>query len=220
VRALDALIALGKGIPIDLGQGGLPFVTQGKLIARTLVPPAQRGDRALDVGAGDGAQSRWLAERGYEVTSIDVEPEGAQAERVDADEPLPYPDGRFALVWCSEVIEHLRDPGFSLAEMRRVLAPGGTLLLTTPNSHAWFFRLLGALGLPPSRLQHPGHRYFWHLRDLRALCPEARILGYFPYLFVKRTIGGGLGLLTPTFVLAERRPLEPSRAGARARASR
>ncbi len=51
-------------------------------------------------------------------------------------EYLPYADNSFDLITCSEVIEHVRNPGRALAEMRRVLKPTGTLLLSTPSMQA------------------------------------------------------------------------------------
>jgi SAM-dependent methyltransferase len=51
------------------------------------------------------------------------------------DEAIPLPDESLDLVLCCEVIEHMDvDPMFLMAELNRVLKPGGTLLLTTPNS--------------------------------------------------------------------------------------
>jgi SAM-dependent methyltransferase len=202
------LIDLAKRVPLDLGQGNLRFVTEGKLIAQALVPAAT-ADRstALDVGCREGAQTRWLEQRGYTVTSIDVEKVYPRAEIVDADKELPYPDASFDTVWCSEVIEHLDDPAFSLSELRRVLKPGGTLVLTTPNSYAWFYRLASATGLPPAKLQHAGHKQFFDEADIQRLFPRARIYGYFPYALVKRRIRRGLGWLTPTFVVVETKPV-------------
>jgi ubiquinone/menaquinone biosynthesis C-methylase UbiE len=51
-------------------------------------------------------------------------------------EYLPYADNSFDLITCSEVIEHVRNPGRALEEMRRVLKPSGTLLLSTPSMKA------------------------------------------------------------------------------------
>jgi len=51
-------------------------------------------------------------------------------------EYLPFADNSFDLITCSEVIEHVRNPGRALAEMRRVLKPTGTLLLSTPSMQA------------------------------------------------------------------------------------
>lgn len=204
--AMQPLIDLAKRVPLDLGQGNLRFTTKGKLIARDLVPHADGRARALDVGCREGAQTRWLEQRGYRVTSIDVEKLFDSAEVVDANEPLPYPDAHFDVVWCSEVIEHLADPNYSLGEMRRVLAPGGKLVVTTPNSYAWFYRMAKAVGLAPAKLQHPGHLFFFHLDDIRQLFPNGEIYGYFPYVGFKATIQRGLNLLTPTFVIAEQKP--------------
>ncbi len=56
--------------------------------------------------------------------------------RVNLEEtPLPIPDETFDVVLCCEVIEHMDvDPMFMLSEVNRVLKPGGTLLVTTPNA--------------------------------------------------------------------------------------
>lgn len=51
---------------------------------------------------------------------------------VPIDGPLPFDDCSFELVWASEVIEHIPDTAHWLSEVRRVMAPGGRLLLTTP----------------------------------------------------------------------------------------
>ena len=58
-----------------------------------------------------------------------------QVERFDLEQdPYPYGDGSFDLVLCAEVFEHLGlDPCHLLAEVNRILRPGGVLLLTTPN---------------------------------------------------------------------------------------
>lgn len=202
---MDWLDLAKRLVPLDLGQGGRRSVTKGKLIARDLVPPpAAPGRRALDVGCREGEQSRWLEACGYAVTSIDLEKRCDRAEIVDADAPLPWADATFDLVWCSEVIEHLRDPAASIGEMRRVLAPGGAIVVTTPNSGAWFFRAAAAAGLRPSRLQNPAHRHFFTLADVRTLFPSAKLYGFFPYAIVKARIERGVGLLTPTFVVVER----------------
>ena len=205
---MKRLIELAKKMPLDVGQRTDRWVTQGKVIARDLVPTAAPGQTALDIGCREGNQTKWLEQKGYTVTSVDVEKVYDKAEIVDADQPLPYADGRFDLIWCSEVIEHLRDPRFSVGEFRRVLKPGGTMVLTTPNSHVWFHRALKVVGLPPAKLQHAGHRHFFSLDEMRSLFPSAELYGYFPYALVKRTVSSelSLSLLTPTFVIRERKP--------------
>jgi SAM-dependent methyltransferase len=62
---------------------------------------------------------------------------------------LPVADGAADVVIMSELIEHLVDPDTAVAEARRVLRPGGSLLLSTPNLAAWYNRGLLALGIQP-----------------------------------------------------------------------
>lgn len=199
------LINLLKKIPIDLGQGSVADRTEGKQIAMRLVPPGQ-GKTALDVGCREGVQTRWLQEQGYTVTSIDVDKRFDGAQVVDANVPLPFPDESFDLVWSSEVIEHLEDPEFSMAELRRVTRPGGELILTTPNSYALLFRFIALFGLTPKRIQRKDHLHFFDEGDIRRLAPDAEVYGYFPYMWIKRTIRGAVGHLSPTFVMRIRKP--------------
>ena len=60
-----------KKLPIDFGQGNLRFTTKGKLIALSFVKNGY-SKTALDVGCREGLQSKWLEEKGYQVTSIDI----------------------------------------------------------------------------------------------------------------------------------------------------
>ncbi len=204
---MGLVIDLLKKIPIDLGQGAVAERTFGKQIALKLVPPGE-GGRALDLGCREGHQTRWLQKRGYEVTSVDVEALFDGAQVVDANEPLPFPDRYFDLVWSSEVIEHLKDPRRSLTELRRVTKPGGRLILTTPNSYMWLFSLLAKAGLGPEKLQRPDHLHFFDLDAIRSIAPDADLYGYFPYLGPKRTIYDErlVGWLSPTFVISLREP--------------
>jgi SAM-dependent methyltransferase len=60
-------------------------------------------------------------------------------------EPFPYPDAHFDVVLCAEVIEHLTFcPSWMLYEIHRILRPGGTLVLTTPNAMRLFYRYANA----------------------------------------------------------------------------
>jgi 2-polyprenyl-3-methyl-5-hydroxy-6-metoxy-1,4-benzoquinol methylase len=108
----------------------------------------------LEVGCGDGSFTRSLAEHSSRVTAVDIS--ASQIERNirahpeinfiqhDVAQPFPFGNETFDVIWCSEVLEHLFDPGFAMREMQRVLAHGGRLLLTVPY-HGMFKDVLIAL---------------------------------------------------------------------------
>jgi SAM-dependent methyltransferase len=202
--SLGKLVNIIKAIPFDLGQGNLRTTTKGKLIAMDHVPPG-KGMSALDIGCREGYQSRWLESRGYTVTSVDVEKSYEKTEIVDANAPLPYPNETFDLIWCSEVIEHLKDPEAFLKEVERITAPGGRLVLTTPNSAFWLYPLIKLFGLKPKDVQHPGHLHFFNLSDMKRLFPSTTIEGFFPYIFFRFRIRYFVGVLSPTFVVCRER---------------
>ncbi len=137
------------------------------------------GDRALDVGCGIGEFTAALAGAGAVPIGVDVAEAALKRARarhperdfrlVPLDGPLPFEDGSFELVWASEVIEHVTDTARWLSELRRVLAPGGRLLVTTP-SHG---RLRVALG-GVERFSEPlgDHLHLYTRRSLRTLLDE------------------------------------------------
>lgn len=99
--------------------------------------------RVLEVGCGLGHLLGFLSKR-YEVFGVDINawalmearrnvPEGHFAV-LSAEQLRPFLDGSFHVVIVKHVVEHLSDPNRAIAEMARVLAPGGMLLLATPNT--------------------------------------------------------------------------------------
>jgi SAM-dependent methyltransferase len=96
------------------------------------------GDRVLDFGCGagrflkelDGAVGVEIAEEAAQRARANVP--GADVRLLAPDGSLPLGHGEIDLVWCSEVLEHIPDVGHALLEVRRVLKPGGRLLLTVP----------------------------------------------------------------------------------------
>lgn len=117
--------------------------------------PAREGLRVLELGGEPWLFTQLLLERGIEVTAGGLRPhEDATKELVtlawsgrrarvsqrlfDAErERWPFPDAGFEAVLCMEVLEHLTfSPAHLLFEANRVLAPGGLLVLTTPNALA------------------------------------------------------------------------------------
>ncbi|HEX9992024.1 MAG TPA: class I SAM-dependent methyltransferase [Acidimicrobiales bacterium] len=113
----------------------------------------------LDAGCRDGAHARTLAERlGRLVLGVDLvrgNLSGVRTAAVADVAALPFPAGAFALVWCRDTLELVPDPAATVAEMARVLRPGGAVLLYTawatealePAERA---RLFSALALSPA----------------------------------------------------------------------
>ncbi|WP_217552062.1 methyltransferase domain-containing protein [Streptomyces sp. GbtcB6] len=101
------------------------------------------GERLLDVGSGTGSQTRVLATAaGPDGVAIGVEVNPSLlevAEERSADsrarflqgeaEALPVPDGSMDVVWCERVLQHVHEPDRAIAEMARVLRPGGRVAL-------------------------------------------------------------------------------------------
>jgi SAM-dependent methyltransferase len=119
------------------GSSDGDVVVRSRGVLRGLFAEMKPG-RVLDVPAGDGEQSRALERLGFEVISIDLFPRRAAPAAgklicADASTVLPFRSGTFDYLLCREGIEHLEDQMGFVRECARVLAPGGVLVLTTPN---------------------------------------------------------------------------------------
>lgn len=133
-----------------------------------------RGLRVLDLGCGSGYGAASLVDIAESVVAVDVSAEAVNfaAERyradnlsfqlVDGSGPLPFPDAAFDVVLSFQVIEHVYDEAAYLREARRVLSPGGIMIIVTPDR---------ALRLLP--FQKPWNR--WHLREY-SMAALARIV--------------------------------------------
>jgi SAM-dependent methyltransferase len=94
--------------------------------------------RVLDIGAGQGALSARLKDAGARVSACDVVPEqfdvpGVDFRPVQSDGRLPFDDASIDAAVAIEVLEHIDGHDRFFAEVARVLAPGGTVMFTTPN---------------------------------------------------------------------------------------
>jgi 2-polyprenyl-3-methyl-5-hydroxy-6-metoxy-1,4-benzoquinol methylase len=118
------------------------------MLARISECARTRPGSALEIGFGAGVYLRALAQHYDEVVGTDVNQsqlEHAQARTADlanlhvliddiTDSHLPAHS--FDLVLCSEVLEHIRDTGRAIEGMRKVVAPGGWLIVSTPQRHS------------------------------------------------------------------------------------
>lgn len=125
----------------------------------------REGDRVLDFGCGAG---RFLATLpngvGIEIAQQAVDRArhnvpGADVRLLEPDGTLPLGHGEIDLVWCSEVLEHIADVGHALLEMRRVLKPGGRVLITVP-----YHGRLQAAGIALTRFERHFDPLGQHLR--------------------------------------------------------
>jgi len=101
--------------------------------------------RILDAGCGSGRNMVELVRYGS-VCGVEVSPESASVARArgvgevveGSIDAMPFADERFDLAVCLDVIEHLEDDHAALVELRRVVAPGGALLVTVP-AYPWLW---------------------------------------------------------------------------------
>jgi len=135
-----------------------------------LVSEYCRGGRVVDFGASPFIISCALKHMGFEVVSVDFDPEEyrriaeacrVRAVRADLErDRVPVEDGWADCTIFSEVLEHLNPyyVGHAMSEINRVLRLGGVLILTTPNIASLFRRLKLLLGVQPQYRLHV-HEY-------------------------------------------------------------
>jgi SAM-dependent methyltransferase len=186
--------------PLALGKETAQY--QAQLLA-DIASGSLRGLRAIDVGCGDGATTAMATAacraRGAEMRIVGFDwssaalakahQRGIAVARASVESPgLPLPPASVDVVIMSELIEHVVDTDALLEEARRVLVPGGRLVLSTPNLAAWFNRVLLMVGIQPLFSEvslkgiygRPGHEVAGHLRIFtrRALAELLSANGY------------------------------------------
>jgi SAM-dependent methyltransferase len=139
--------------------------------------PKSSGGRVLDVGCGVGQVVQRLEQGGYEAHGVEVSEPNLQRAlaicrrcQLYDGRHLPFPDGFFASVGALNVLEHVEAPEDFIAELVRVVAPGGRVVISSPN----FFR---AVGFRDYHLRMRGLRNKWsnwrRLREKQRLIQES-----------------------------------------------
>jgi 2-polyprenyl-6-hydroxyphenyl methylase/3-demethylubiquinone-9 3-methyltransferase len=179
-----------------------------------LVPPAVRkGALLIDAGCGGGLLAPHLAGKGYRHVGVDLRVSGLATAAVHGVEPvcgdvtaLPFTTGAADVVAAGEILEHVTDLAATVAEVCRVLRPGGLVVLDTVNATAVsrFITVTAGewLGVAPAGLHDPAlfvapkrltaeferHGVRLHLRGVR---PTAT--GLLRWLLLKQTGGRIVG---------------------------
>ena len=142
-----------------------------------------RGKRVLDAGCGAGYGSSELAQAANSVVGVDRAPEAVDFARANYGRPnlrfeqasceaLPHPGGSFDLVVAFEVIEHLENWREFLLEARRVLAPPGQLIVSTPNK-LYYTESRGPTGANPFHVHEFDFEEFQS--ELRGVFPHVSL---------------------------------------------
>ncbi len=136
-----------------------------EIVDRLATHPAAKDARVLDWGAGPGFLSYLLESQGVDTTYYEFKDESAsyafvlgqlKGDKVFIEDPvrMPFQDGSFDAVTSCGVLEHVPDPALSLAEIHRVLRPGGLFFVHHfPNRFSWTERLADRIGQPAHDLR-------------------------------------------------------------------
>ena len=136
-----------------------------------------RGRRVLDAGAGNGYGGQLLLTLGAaEVVAVDIDAESMDAARrkygsnrltyvADDCQELSKESGPFDVICSFELLEHLREPARFLRRTAQLLAPGGVMLLSTPDR-------LGSQPFINGKPRNPFHLHEWYQAEFREMVSE------------------------------------------------
>jgi ubiquinone/menaquinone biosynthesis C-methylase UbiE len=183
VLGADLAELLGERIPGDHSRCVLADHYAARYLSQPERPPAPR---VLDLGCGAGnsvelfrslePRVRWTG------ADIAASPEVAERTRTDAHfvtfdgERLPFGDGSFDVVYCKQVLEHVHRPRPLLAEVARVLAPGGWFAGSTSHLEAFHSRSLW--NYTPYGLMELLHEAGLELAEVRPVIDAFTLVGW------------------------------------------
>ncbi len=129
--------------------------------------------RLLDVGCGDGQIVEFMQRLGWQAEGVDFDPPAVEIAKgkglrvhVGTLPAQAYVENSFDAIVLSHFIEHVPDPAALLCECRRILRPGGRLIILTPNVSSWGHRKFGRAWFA---LDPPRHLHLFTPVALRAL---------------------------------------------------
>jgi ubiquinone/menaquinone biosynthesis C-methylase UbiE len=181
-----------------------------------------KGKKLLDIGTGPGYLLECAREVGFDCRGTEISSESAE----DAEKKFPgkihsgnlreanYPDNFFDVVTMTDILEHLSNPPETLAEVRRILKPGGNLLIISPNSNSWTRKIFGKRWFQYKY----EHVYYFNRKSLKYLANSCNfsllefknnkkefLVSYYGYYFQKYTFPFLGNILRSVFpVLPER----------------
>mgnify|MGYP005988790825 CR=1 FL=1 len=121
-----------------------------------ILPFLKKGSKVLDIGGYDGSLESYLPnDIEYHLMDFDGEAlkraksdHNAFIRKVKFDEGKMEWEGKlFDVIFCTEVLEHLKDPHRHLKEIKKMLKPGGKLLVSLPNENMLYHRLMSLFGM-------------------------------------------------------------------------
>lgn len=137
----------------------------------------QRDGRLLEVGFGSGAMLHEMARRGWQVSGVEFDRQAVDnataqglSVRHGSLQEQKFRENSFDVIVMSHVIEHVPDPKALIAECSRILAPGGRLILVTPNIAGTMHREFGKNWL---HLDPPRHLNLFTPASFRRLVAQA-----------------------------------------------
>jgi SAM-dependent methyltransferase len=177
-QALDSLSVAANRLEATysahhrLRRDGGEFVFVPERLPLLVSAVGRPGREVLDLGCRTGAVTKHFLE-GNRVVGMDVDrdalaiAEGRGIEPVwgDVEGPLPFTDASFDAVVAGELLEHVREPADVVAEVWRVLRPGGTFAGSVPNAYRLQDRLSFLRGQPPDA--DPTHLHMYSPAAMR-----------------------------------------------------
>ncbi len=140
----------------------------------------------LDLGCAEGVVSLQLVEQGNRVTGVDRDEWPKVAGKLDRfvtadlDDGLPAEiDQQYDIVLAADILEHLREPGMLLTQVREHLAPNGWVLVSIPNAVHWYPRLrmlFGRFDYDRRGILDRGHLRFFTRRSFERLARSTGLL--------------------------------------------